>query len=102
MFPGRSFLKAVDSTLSCLSTNWLADVVDVLLCTALKAQKPDVGLSRRPSVRKIVKPKSKAQQEEEAAVSLATVVWDMTDRCAHRHLTCHLLPCNFAAGKIAL
>lgn len=43
-------------------------------------------------MRKIVKPKSKAQQEEEAAVSLATVVWDMTDRCAHRHTsTLHVI-----------
>lgn len=48
----------------------------------LAAQKPEAGLSKRPSVRKIAKAKSRAQQEEEAAASLATMVWDMTDRCA--------------------
>ena len=45
-----------------------------------QGQKPEAGLSKRPSVRKIVKPKTKAQLEEEAAASLATTVWDMTDR----------------------
>jgi hypothetical protein len=45
-----------------------------------QGQKPVAGLSKRPSVRKIVKPKTKAQLEEEAAASLATTVWDMTDR----------------------
>ena len=52
----------------------------VRMCVPPQGQKPEAGLFKRPSVRKIVKPKTKAQLEEEAAASLATTVWDMTDR----------------------
>lgn len=51
-------------------------------CMVLEAQKPEAGLSKRQSVRRIATAKSRAQREEEAAASLATMVWDMTDRCA--------------------
>ena len=55
-------------------------VYRVRMCVPPQGQKPEAGLFKRPSVRKIVKPKTKAQLEEEAAASLATTVWDMTDR----------------------